>query len=210
MILSRNSDGYYRQISYSRWCSYFWQMRYISDCRPDRVLELGVGDGIMSDLLRKLGYDLVACDLSPDLFPDVAADIVHLPFQDNSFDAVAAFQVLEHLPYDQFAACLREMGRVSRKQVLISLPQVRKYIHFRLHLPWMKKSGYWQWFRDMPRFPAYHEPSGHHHDWEIGVRFYPLKRILTDMRAAGFTIAVNRTLPENTYHRFFVLAGQTG
>jgi len=29
------------------------------------------------------------------------------------------------------------------------------------------------------------------------------------MRAVGFTVTVNRTLPENTYHRFFILAGQT-
>ncbi|MFO8049424.1 MAG: methyltransferase domain-containing protein [Desulfosudaceae bacterium] len=206
MIRSRNEDGYYKRIGYGRWCSYFSQMEYISECRPDSVLELGVGDGIMSSILRKMGYEVFTCDLSSEVEADVTADITNLPFRDNSFDVVAAFQVLEHLPYERFVPCLRGLGRISRKYVLISLPQIRKYIDFQLHLPWMKKNGYLGWFRDIPRIPAYREPAGHQHYWEIGVKSYPLKRIVADMRRAGFTISVNRTLPENNYHRFFVLA----
>jgi hypothetical protein len=55
MILSRNNSSYYRQIKYNRWISYYWQMHYISSYTPESILELGVGDGIVSSTLKTMG-----------------------------------------------------------------------------------------------------------------------------------------------------------
>lgn len=206
MILSRNAETYYKQIKYNRWISYYWQMQYISECRPDSILELGVGDGIVSSTLRAMGYSIVTCDISRDVAADVTADIRDLPFKDDSFDLIASFQVLEHLEYDHFSPCLRSFRRIARKHVLLSLPQGRKYFDFRVHLPWMKKEAYFGMFRDIQRYPPYPKPAGRSHYWEIGVQGYPLKRIETDIERAGLRIVVSRTIPQNTYHRFFVLA----
>ncbi len=41
-----------------------------------------------------------------------AADIFHLPFRDNSFDAVVAFGVLQHLLEDERSTVLPEFARV--------------------------------------------------------------------------------------------------
>jgi SAM-dependent methyltransferase len=48
------------------------------------------------------------------------ADIHHLPFPDNSFDLVYCLEVLEHLPDSSLG--LRELARVSREYVLLSVP----------------------------------------------------------------------------------------
>lgn len=48
------------------------------------------------------------------------ADIHHLPFPDASFDLVYSLEVLEHLP--DSALGLRELARVSRQYVLVSVP----------------------------------------------------------------------------------------
>lgn len=208
MILSRNNGTYYKQIGYGRWISYYWQMQYISECRPGSILEMGVGDGIMSSILRDMGYSILTCDISRDVAADVTADIRALPFRDASFDLVASFQVLEHLEYDHFLPCLRSFHRIAREHVLLSLPQGRKYFDFRVHLPWMKKDAYFGMFRDVQRYPPYERPAGRSHYWEIGVRGYPLKRIVADMERAGFRIVVNRSIPQNIYHRFFVLSKQ--
>ena len=205
MILSRSGDTYYKRIKYNRWVSYYWQMQYISECRPDSILELGVGDGIMSSTLRALGYSILTCDISKDVAADVTADIRALPFKDASFDLIASFQVLEHLEYDHFLPCLQSLQKVARKHVLLSLPQGRKYFDFQMHLPWMRKDDYVGMFRDIQRYPPYEKPAGRNHYWEIGVRGYPLERIVADIERAGFRIRVNRTIPQNTYHRFFVL-----
>jgi hypothetical protein len=173
MILSRNSSSYCRKIKYGRWISYFWQMHYISCYTPDSILELGVGDGIVSSILKAMGYSILTCDISRDVAADVTADIRNLPFRDNSFDLVASFQVLEHLEYEHFSQCLQSLHGIARKYVLLSLPQGRKFFDFKVHLPWMKKDGSFDIYRDFPRFPPYEKPAGRSHYWEIGIKGYP-------------------------------------
>ena len=52
-----------------------------------------------------------------------------LPFKDGSFDVVTALDVLEHL--DNPHGALKELCRVAKKAVLISLPNMH-YIEFRI------------------------------------------------------------------------------
>ena len=68
-----------------------------------RVLDLGAGEGALSLKLKDLGYSVSACDLFPDMFccDDVEcrqADLLNpLPYEDNEFDLLVCFEVLEHL-----------------------------------------------------------------------------------------------------------------
>ncbi|HOL93747.1 MAG TPA: class I SAM-dependent methyltransferase [bacterium] len=76
--------------------------------KPARILDLGCGTGLSARLLEQRGYMAFGLDLSP-LFlsvekqkdPDVkllAGDALRLPFGDGIFDAVAAFEFIEHVP----------------------------------------------------------------------------------------------------------------
>lgn len=48
-----------------------------------------------------------------------------LPFEDNSFDLVVANQILEHLP--TIEKIIKEMKRVSKKYILVGLPNETVY-----------------------------------------------------------------------------------
>ncbi len=85
-----------------------------------RILELGCGPGAMADPLSSRGR---VVGLDPDsralvhaarrrYWALVQASAQDLPFGDGTFDAVAALDVLEHLPHDE-RAC-REACRVLR------------------------------------------------------------------------------------------------
>ena len=88
----------------------------------DRVLDLAAGTGTSSDALRAEGADVVAADFSLGMLAAghavrphlsfVAADALHLPFADGSFDAVTISFGLRNLV--DVGQGLAEMGRVTR------------------------------------------------------------------------------------------------
>ncbi len=101
---------------------------------PQRVLEVGCGEGVISDKLQRrwgntVGLDLPDADLRAqwrEIGGDHApaflhADALRLPFQDSLFDVVVAVEVLEHLPDP--ARGLEEIARVGRGHVVLSVPR---------------------------------------------------------------------------------------
>lgn len=98
----------------------------------ETVLDAGCGEGFTLDRLQqeKIGktfegieFDQEAVELGNKLYPTLnikQGDIYKLPFKNNSFDLVVCTEVLEHLENPKKA--YRELLRVSRKYVLISVP----------------------------------------------------------------------------------------
>lgn len=91
--------------------------------RPgERVLDLAAGTGSSTAEWARRGVDTVACDFSIGMVqvgkrrhPEiafVAGDGMHLPFADESFDAVTISYGLRNIPDTELA--LREMRRVTK------------------------------------------------------------------------------------------------
>lgn len=80
-----------------------------------RLLDVGCGTGCSTLQFVSEGFDAVGIDLNVtamqhDRGSFVVASAVELPFADQSFDVVASYQALEHIPQPETA--LREMCRV--------------------------------------------------------------------------------------------------
>ena len=118
--------SYYAQAKYGtveRFISYQHQIETIRASGVRQLLLIGPGDGLVPYYLREvLGIDVTTCDIDPKLNPGIVADVRKLPCENASFEAVACFEVLEHLPFDQFPIALQEIARVSKGKVFISLP----------------------------------------------------------------------------------------
>jgi SAM-dependent methyltransferase len=198
-------NNYYRAISDRRWNSYFWQLFFIANFRPKSILEIGAGDKIVADIMKKLGYNVKTCDISANVNPDYVADIRSLPFEKESFDMVVCFQILEHIEYEYFVDILKSLHRITRKHVILSLPQIRKFFALKIHIPWMKTNKNLTIFKDFPRYPYPLKPSSSQHLWEIGMQGFPLPKIIRDIEKSGFKILINKSSPESNYHRFFIL-----
>ena len=86
----------------------------------DKVLDLAAGTAVSTVELAKSGAWCVACDFSQGMLaagknravPKVCGDGMHLPFADNTFDAVTISYGLRNI-YDPTAA-LRELARVTK------------------------------------------------------------------------------------------------
>lgn len=99
---------------------------------PYSILEVGCGEGYLTRLIRQWhpAAVVVGVDLSERLFDRTQADSTiqfivqsayRLGFREESFDLVVAAEVLEHLEEPEWA--LEEIRRVSRRDVLLSVPR---------------------------------------------------------------------------------------
>jgi len=186
-----------------RFISYWHQIHEAILKRPKNILEVGIGNGFVSDYLKKYGIKLTTLDINKELRPDYVASVVKMPFNDNVFELVMACEVLEHLPYRQFMSGLKEIHRVCSNWAIISLPDATRA--FRVEFPIPKIGKFKRLFVIPSLQPAAHKMGEEKHYWEIGKRHYPLRRIQKDIQNAGFIIERTYRVFENPYHRFFIL-----
>lgn len=183
-----------------RWASYYYQLRELTACNAESMLEVGVGDGVIKQYIQHntpLQYKNI--DIAEDLHPDILCSVDAIPLPDNSFDIVCAFEVLEHMPFETFEQCLLEMKRVSKKHILVSVPHFGPALKLCFKIPFIREVRIaWK----IP-FPKKHIFNGQHY-WEIGKRGYSLSRILAVM-SKHCTVKKHFVPFENQYHHFFIL-----
>ena len=201
----RYVEGTYASLD--RFISYSYQLRVIRASGARSILFIGVGDGLVADLLKK-DHALVVTtlDIDPELKPDCVGDIRALPFPDASFDAVCAFEVLEHLPWEETQKGITEMARVSKTFALISVPHRRTGFAVAFKLPFMRRllgRSVGSFALLLPvRFPGF-AVSGQHY-WEIDGWATSLRTFRRAL-AAQFDIDADFTPPLDYYHHFFLL-----
>ncbi|MDU8946144.1 class I SAM-dependent methyltransferase [Ovoidimarina sediminis] len=184
-----------------RWTSIWAQYKTISELAPDSTLEIGPGLGLLKLIGNLYGIDITTFDLDSDLKPDFVGNVTNLPFNENKFDLVCAFQVLEHLKYEDAQLALREMKRVSGRNILISLPNAQLVWRYCIYLPKFgeRKSMFARPFWK----PVEHKFDGEHY-WELNKRGYEVERFLSDI-SKEFRILKNWRSWDNPYHHFFLL-----
>jgi len=99
--------------------------------RKAKVLELGCGDGKTLFMLVSAGFKVTGIDISPSAISLarkkvggrkaklVVGDVCNLPFAANSFDAIVAVHVFDHLTSAERKKAATECSRVLKKNSLL-------------------------------------------------------------------------------------------
>lgn len=104
----------------------------VTGLEPETLLDAGCGEGFVADAFLKAmpeakitGFDVLEESVKLAQLRNPRAifspgDIYNIAHEDDSFDVVYCFEVLEHL--DQPDRALAEMARVARRAVVMSVP----------------------------------------------------------------------------------------
>jgi hypothetical protein len=146
------------------------------------------------------GYKVTTLDFDPDVEPDIVVDLTKFECPSPKFDAVIAAEVLEHLLFDQFETCLKNIRLATKKHALITLPAPLVGLSMALNMPKLKTLRF---SLGVP-YKVKHEFNGEHY-WELGKLGYPKHKITRAMQRTGFHIEKSYRPPLSLYSYFFVL-----
>jgi ubiquinone/menaquinone biosynthesis C-methylase UbiE len=200
----------YHKDSYDhlgRFTSYYYQIRSVLDLDVESVLEIGIGNKTVFNYLKQAGLKVTSGDFDKDLEPDVVCDVRDMKgVKDNSFDLVMACEVLEHLPWEEVDLALKELHRVSKRYVLVSVPWSAWPVGVSFQIPnFFSSKGYSTVDLGfvLPRFYARTKWRGEHY-WEIGSKGYPLRKVRSKF-TEDFSLVKEFQNPHHRIHHYFVL-----
>lgn len=170
--------------SETHWRLYWRQQKLMQDLvrRGDRLLEIGVGTGFTANYLRSKGMTVTTLDIDADKRPDIVANVACFEFPET-YDAILAFEVFEHLPYHDLSSVLARLAAAARRHVFLSLPRNRRLVaSFGVKLPKVKARSF-QWKVNRGRID---EP---YHVWEVDHGGITMGSLEQELARAGFAIA---------------------
>ena len=109
-----------------------------------RILDLGCGKGRFARRLIERGAEVIGLDPSAGMLAKatgldrVRGSATRLPFATQSFDAVIAVEVIEHLPAKGVGAALDEMQRVLKPGGRLAILD-KNLLALDAHRPWLPK-----------------------------------------------------------------------
>jgi hypothetical protein len=165
-------------------------------------IDIGSGNNILAYILSKNRKRVFTIDHNPGIKAEIVSLLPYLPIADKAVDVSLCFQVLEHLPFSLFETSLREMKRVSRRGLIISLPEQANYVPKKVSLKRKIKNllGFQKRCNDYP--PGSRDKE---HFWELGIDL-EYSTIIDIASHNGLYLMEHFVNPYFTYHHFFLFS----
>ncbi|MFC2089962.1 class I SAM-dependent methyltransferase [Bacteroidota bacterium] len=179
-----SSEWIHKQESLRHWMYYWHQVRILlaETSKDDTILEIGVGTRFTSNYLKSKGYQVTTIDIDKEKKPDIVANIVEYEFKEK-YDHIIAFEVFEHLPFEDFTQILSKLRSVTAKSFILSLPRNEKvWLDLNMELPGSKE------FR-IKIASRRNKIISKHHYWEVDYKNYTNAFLKKEFAANGFDLA---------------------
>lgn len=198
------NESYFREETFD---SMVFQLVEIYKLKPKRILEVGIGNGFVSNFLRKAGFDVTTVDINPNLNPDFVGGFDELSsfFDKEQFDLVLCAEVLEHLPFETFENNVKNLVEMSSKYLFVTIPRAHKtFLNLKFNITIRAKIFRIVKWRPWIYFSVPKKKISNLHHWEVDhsqqTKISKIKQIL-DKYAQKIQVGVIR---RNHYHQYFL------
>jgi len=193
--LYRYSSAWIQQLESERHWRYYWHQQKIMEglvAPGDHVLEIGVGTGFTSNYLRSKGVKVTTLDIDSEKRPEIHANIVTYNF-DQVYDHILAFEVFEHIPFNEVERLFCRLSKVCRKYLFISIPRnERTFIRIEFWLPVLKQ-------RTLHLSLLKRRITDPHHHWEMDWKKITRKIFYQMIKKAGYELVLQKIFWNNIY-----------
>jgi len=212
-------------INYDRFSSLLMQIESVININKNinNILEIGPGNQFFSNMIKMLGYDIKTNDVRKRTNPDYYGDIRKINIEEK-FDLIVAFEVLQHLPFEELSHTLNKLKKMTNHYILLSLPYQIHSFSFNIKLPniffprklkldFFRKKFSINFFWEKPRkkdtpyeLLSQREDFWNPHYWEIGRKSFPKSKVIDEIKSSGLSIVWEKHNPSFPMHYFILLS----
>lgn len=178
-----SSDWIHYLESEEHWKLYWQQQKLMEDhLKPnDKILEIGVGTSFTANYLKSKNYNVTTFDIDDEKNPDIVGNIVEYDWGSEKFSHVLAFEIFEHIPYEEFKRVLSNLHTVT-DCIFLSLPLNKKTVFsLDIKLPKLKKKHFSFSINK-------NKITTKNHFWEVGYKNYTENNIENDFSEIGYQV----------------------
>lgn len=186
--------SYYHQINLVRKVSSLISKEKLS------ILEIGIGNGIVRDILGSLGHRVKTLDIDSSLNPDVVATLPNIKLKEK-YDCILCCEVLEHIKFKDVQESFENLSKISN-YLIVSVPNKTIYLSLNIKLPFLPLKGI---IFSIPFYYIPHTFKGEHY-WEIGAFGINPKKLKDIANKFGFDCVLSFRIKTHPWHNFFLFS----
>lgn len=195
------ADGYF---NVDHFISISEQIRLVRGLKSTNILEIGIGNGLVSDFLRKAGYNVTTFDINPNLNPDVIGSVTDLveALNHRKFDLILCAEVLEHMPFEYFEQVINNIALTTNEYAILTLPRSQKVIfdiQCKIKIPKMPYFNTGLFFS----LPISSVPPEHH--WQLDSSVQTKREEIVKIITQQFKIVDSGRFRFRSDHYYFIL-----
>jgi len=199
------------KLDFVDWYRYFFIIKEVHRIKPNRVLEVGEGGGIIRRVTQEYTDQYDTLDVNTNLSPTYISDVrKKIEGISELYDCIIAADILEHIPFEDLVTALRNLGSYVKPggTILITIPHRASYFLFmsptnvphvfRIPTGFLSPGAF---YRRFIKRKIWIDPD---HQWEIGDGIHSIADVERVIRETGLSIEARKTL---FYVDFWILNG---
>jgi hypothetical protein len=184
--------------TYNRWNLYWQQQKLLHNSinQSDKIAEIGVGTKFTYNYLKSKGYNVTSIDIDPDKNPDILLNIVECDPSQLKFDTILAFNIFEHIPFEEFLSTIDKFSSADISNIFFSVPLNKKILfEFKLRIGrYLNKEIVFDKRRN--------KITAEHHHWELDYKEYTKHKLVAELSQRNYDLENSFTFSNQAYFYF--------